>query len=352
MHSFTYSTINNTNLGLEELNKEYKEIYLNNISNFFTDKELDIFMNTHKINKSKFNKLISTTINLYIINYLPKYIGVFINSNISGNLYFGINDFGNIVGIPFFGNLNESLISQTIYETKKFLRSNYSNNLIDEILTNIKIDICEINNNSINKSDYIQNLNDFQKINDQIKVEWINYLIKYQEWHKEISKYSAKLSAFLDSAEIRQEIAEWVRLHKTKIQFKKYDLEKIAKIYENNIFINRNISFDFLDLIRNDYSHPIKWLIDFKDYKQIEIKKNKPNHPTIKPLKEYNFKFCSNIDNISYLLKKLKCKFYILKFTIPLFIKPENRCIEYFSEKQSKWLYKSRILTKSGPGCL
>jgi hypothetical protein len=351
MHTFTYSTINNTNLGLEELNKEYKEIYLNNISNSFTDKELDIFMNNNKINKSKFNKLIFNTINSYIMNYLPKYIGVFLNSNISGNLYFGINDIGNIIGIPFFGKLDESSISQTIYETKKFIRSNYSSKFIDNILANIQIEICEINNTSTNKNNYIKNLNDFQKINDEIKIEWIDYLIKYQEWHKEISKYSAKLSTFLESESIRQEIAQWVRLHKTKIQFKKYDLENIAKIYENNIFINRTISFDFLDLIRHDYSHPIKWLIDFKDYKQIEIKKNKPTQPTIKPLKEYNFKFCSNIDNISYLLNRLKCKFYVLKFTIPLFSKFENLHIEYFSEKKSKWVSKSRILTKSGPGC-
>jgi hypothetical protein len=286
------------------------------------------------------------------MNYLPKYIGVFINSNISGNLYFGINDIGNIVGIPFFGDLNESSISNVIFETKKFLRSNYSSKFIDDILTNIKIDICEINNYFTNKTDYIKILNEFQGINKQIKIEWIEYLIKYQDWHKEISKYSAKLSLFLDSEDIRHEIAHWIRSHKTKTQFKKYDLEKIAKIYENNIFINRTISFDFLDLIRNDYSHPIKWLIDFKDFKQMQIKKNKPNQPSIKPLKEYNFKFCSNIENISYLLKKLNCKFYILKFTIPQYNKSDKTYIEYFSQKQSKWLSKSRILINSGPSCL
>ena len=68
----------------------------------------------------------------------------------------------------------------------------------------------------------------------------------------------------------------------------------------------------------------------------------------LKPLKDNYSKFCSNIKNISYLLNKINAKFYILKFSIPIF---KNLPVEYYSEKQSKWLYRSRILINSNPSC-
>jgi hypothetical protein len=350
MHQFVYSKTKLKNFGFEELNKEYKEIFLHNISNFFTNNDLDNFINSSKININKFNKLISVTINLYIMNYLPKYIGVFINSNISGDLYFGINDIGDTIGIPFFGNLNTAAISDAIYQTKLYLRSYTSEEIVDNILSNIKVEICEISKYDTTKNQFLENLYNFQEIDKKINNDWVNYCFKYNNWHKQILKYSIKLSKFLDLEEMRHEIALWIRSYKNKAVYSNNDLERIARIYDNNIFIDKKICVDFIESIRYDYTHPVKWLIEFKDYKISEIKKQKPIAPIIKPLKDNIIKFCSNIKNISYLLNRLNCKFYVLKFHIPLFHNSIN--IEHYSEKQSKWLYRSRILNNSGPSCL
>lgn len=53
------------------------------------------------------NKLILKNLRLYIEYYLPKYIGNFSVSNMNGNLYFGVSDFGIIEGIPYNGNITE-----------------------------------------------------------------------------------------------------------------------------------------------------------------------------------------------------------------------------------------------------
>jgi len=347
MHTFTYSKIKTSNFGYEQLNKEYKEVFLKNIFDFFSEDELLDFINNYVLNKIKFNKLILQTIILYIKNYLPKYITVFINSNIIGDLYFGIDDIGNTIGIPYFGILDEKLISNTINNIKILLRS-YNLDLIDNMLSNIKIEICELEEIDTTKNEFINNLYNFEEINKKINQNWLDYFDKYKIWHKNILKYSVKLSNFLKSDEIRNEIANWIRSYKKINEFKKYDLEKIAKIYENNIFIDKKISIDLIDSIRYNYEHPIKWLIDFKDYKILEIKKEKPLQPMLKPLKDNYSKFCSNIKNILYLLNKINAKFYILKFSIPIC---NNLPIEYYSEKQSKWLHRSRILINSNPSC-
>lgn len=346
--------INSQNVGLEDLDKEYKELFLHKINTHYSEEQLYNFINGQNINSHLFNRLITNTINTYIINYLPKYIAAFINSNINGDLYFGIQDNGNIVGIPFFGELDKSVISWAINQCHVYLKAyNINNNkindnIINKILKNIKIEISTIENFICNQQDYSQTLDDFINLDNNIRQEWKIYFEKYHLWHNDIMKYSCKLSDFLDCESIRNEIAIWIKSFSSNPKFKKFDLDGIAKMYQNNEYINRNISMDLLDTVRYDYSHPLKWLIDFKDYKHVTIKKQRPLQPLIKPLKNIYGKFCCNIKNISYLLQKQGYSFYILKFSIPSI---KNIYIEYFSTKQNQWLYRSRKMNSLGP-CL
>ena len=45
---------------------------------------------------------------------IPKYISSFSGSNISGELYIGIDDYGEITGIPYYGILQKSTILNII----------------------------------------------------------------------------------------------------------------------------------------------------------------------------------------------------------------------------------------------
>ena len=349
---FKTSSIDKSNIGMESLTREYKEVFLHCIEKYFTEKDLIEFIKINKINEYKFNKAISTTIRSYILSYLPKYIGAYNNAKIIGDLYFGIDDIGDKIGIPFFGTLNKKTILRALNQTHVYLRA-YDNGklnkeLINFILQNISIDISHINENISNEHDHISNLNEFTEIDKSVQQEWANYFEKYYLWHKEIMFYSTKLSNFLDSIPIRIEIANWIRTFINNPKFKKYNLEEIAVIYETNGYINKDISFDVLDLVRHDYSHPLKWLMDFKDYKHITLKRQKPYSPLIKPIKNIYSKFCNNIKNISYPLQEQGAKFYIIKFTIPFI---ENSWFEFYSDKQRKWYSKSRVNTDRGPAC-
>ena len=353
MHKIIVDNINNENFGTEELNKEYKEFFLNELNLYFSEEEIINFLNNYIINKNKFNILVMSTLNKYILLYLPKYIGVFINSKLSGDLYFGIDDNGEKIGIPFFGIPNIEMISQSINECKIYLKSYYKNiidnNFIDLILDNITVDILLLNDANNKKEEYLFNLIEYNKINKDIIENWNKYLEKYKEWHTEILYYSDKLSNFLISKEIRLEIADWIKTHIDNPIFKNIDLEKIIDKYKSDELIHSEISIDIIYNIKYDYSHPLKWLIDFKDYKHKTIKKKKPYPPLLRPKNDVYQKFSININNIFYPLHKQNCQFYIIKFAIPLI--NNNISIEYYSDKKKRWYKKFRIILNTGPSC-
>merc|ERR1711907_407116 len=65
----------------------------------------------------KLQPVIIKNLNIYIDSYLPKYICTFINTNINGTFYIGINDYGEITGIPFMYEMKQELIIDLIKES-------------------------------------------------------------------------------------------------------------------------------------------------------------------------------------------------------------------------------------------
>ena len=128
---FKTSSIDKSNIGMESLTREYKEVFLHCIEKYFTEKDLIEFIKINKINEYKFNKAISTTIRSYILSYLPKYIGAYNNAKIIGDLYFGIDDIGDKIGIPFFGTLNKKTILRALNQTHVYLRA-YDNGKLNK----------------------------------------------------------------------------------------------------------------------------------------------------------------------------------------------------------------------------
>ena len=80
----------------ESLYVEFKEFCLQEE----TEVDYSIVKTGIITNKEKFNNDIYKNIRIYFYKYLPKYISAFINSNIKGQLIIGVNDFGEVTGIP------------------------------------------------------------------------------------------------------------------------------------------------------------------------------------------------------------------------------------------------------------
>ena len=124
------------NFGREGFDKEYKEIVLKDISKYFNKDEIKGFLvYNSKLNYSKFNRMIQEILKEYFNSYLPKYISIFSNARISGNMYFGISDCGIIEGFPWHGKLTNKIIKKLI---KSVIESNHSRGIrIDDFDENM-----------------------------------------------------------------------------------------------------------------------------------------------------------------------------------------------------------------------
>ena len=110
----------------ETLQNEYKEFCIKtNIYNYYTQEELDDIIKTGKLTK-QFNNMILDNLKLYCDIYVPKYASAFTNSRIkNGNIQIGVNDHGEVTGIPYNGELLEPDIIKLVETSKqKYLFKN------------------------------------------------------------------------------------------------------------------------------------------------------------------------------------------------------------------------------------
>ena len=149
----------NENIGFETLYIEYKKFTLNLYGLPFEHKELEEYCNTNTLIPN-FNNYIIKNLNMYINTYLIKNICGFLNSNIEGHFYIGIDDFGNIKGIPYLGLFPLYYIYVYIYiiiywcvNSNEYISSIYNKITIKFI----KVEFCKNINNKIHPQIYKYN---------------------------------------------------------------------------------------------------------------------------------------------------------------------------------------------------
>jgi len=324
--------------GQEILEEEFKTLTLgNDIANML---KYGIFNNDRKINKRYFDEIMKEIIYENIKKYLPKYTTTFINSGINGKLIFGITDYGTIEGIPFFGNLLDIDIMSYVH---KILIDNLNDNNEDEdliqIIQNIDIEIIELEINEmlldeqhiVRYNKMIEKINYKQQIID-------NYEMKYKKWLENMSKYSGKLSDFINNIILRSELLKYVSQNGGP--------ENVIEFLMSQETVNYEFKYENVKDIYTDRNNYLYWIITYKDYILQVNKKNKPEVPYFKPFYHNKISFFRHIGNVRNHLLKQGCKFYIFKFHIKE-DKIKNQ-IKY-KDLNGKWIISNRINTKDGP---
>ena len=314
----------------ETLENEYKEFCIKtNIYNYYTQEDLNYIITTGKLDEN-FNNMIKDNLKLYSDIYIPKYASGFANSQIqNGKLQIGVNDNGEVTGIPFFGNIQKSYIKKLVENAKeKYLLKN--------VKTNIHITKLKYNHHLI--TDRIQDIvKETKKSNKIYKLIQDNYFFERQKWVTEVLKYSVKLSTIIQNEYTRKKFYIWLKKNKCPM----YN-EIIRSKWEDVESINNKRS-----LIINK-SNIIHWIALYKDETMTKLQNIKPENPNINKFFNSSVYLMTHLTDMRVKLLKNNNSLNYYKIDI-IFDTQSNEDVSY-KKVNRPYIYKSyRKNNDSGP---
>jgi hypothetical protein len=303
----------------ERINIEYKEFcFKTNLFDVYKKKDLRVMIQSGKV-LNDFNDLIKKNIKKYIQSYVPRYASSFHNCKLNNEykLYIGINDYNEVTGIPYNGNLKK-------YNSHLQDHVNYilNSRVDDKCCVSVSCEIKEVLiDEDILDDEYLESiLGSYEEKKEQYDKEYSKYIIDKRKWILDIYKYKGKLQEVINNDEI-------------KLEFVKYLEEKnLLKCFKEVFLKNHEIPSDSIKYVKKSPTEMVHWLIKFKDEKVKSLLDVKPKEP-----------FIPKILNIEYcLLTKLSClrkrfvKNGVRYYTILLRFKCCKNCKNIVSFKDEK----------------
>ena len=346
------------NIGFRETFEiELKEFTLNidPVIYFDTSEIIDI-VNTGNIStkEATFNSMILDNINHYFKYYLPKYMSVFGNSqsnsqiiNLNAKLYIGVNDFGEITGVPFVGNLPSIYLESMLSSIEYFI--NVPSGDIKKLIAAIKINIIEL----IKDLEYIDNsieniIKDFFEKKNKYEQEYFESVKLRHIWKTKLDYYFTKIHDYANKKEYRILVSEFIR------NSPDYDISKhkhLCDILDSDEHIYISKEGSDICTRKLDKQDIVYWITECKDTIVKKIKSEKPPKPVY-------INYSSNIHAIHLgLLSNLRNKFvknnkninyYLIEIQLPCNYEEPI----YFKNLESdKWMQRTRTLINGVPSC-
>lgn len=338
------------NLGNETLYKEYK------LFNFFSaGLGIDNEISTLLINNKKwiFNNNVIENLKCMFKMYLPKYTCAYLSNNMleDSYLYFGIDDFGDIIGIPYEGELSENFIKSYCQKIIK-KKCIYDGDLFKHInieLIKINYTKFEVNNTHPYYLEYKKNIKKYNQ-------EKNKYLKKKEVWSKLNERYNGKLSDLVNNIDTRYELINFIEnknpndicLKILKKKFKMPSCAGMPKIWHIG-FYYKVCTFEDTITLKEEIELIFKWVGMWKDSMLSFVKYIKPYFYYKIPSYLYPLNILMFVKPmIKYWISNNKLNLYIIKFT---FNKKQKLNILY-KNIFDEWLTCKRVTSENGPCCI
>jgi len=337
----------------ESLQDEFKEFVLRLDPELFTDSSHFKEIIDTGILPNYFNDIVLENIFHYFRIYLPKYISAFANCEEleEGFLYFGVNNSGEITGIPFKGEISEVFLSCLIEKIKQKLSlDSKDKSFIDDLFEEIQIEFIKLEKNL----DYLED-NATEEIKDRIekynkyKDEFKEFSFERSKWLDEVMSFNNKISYMILDPKIRSDIAAFTRKHAQG------DLAilKQAEILESDEKIEILNGIQLNDY-KNSTDNVYYWVMTYKDMIIQEIRSRKP----VKPVLSFNppdnmyvtyFQLLTKL-RYKFIINNSECNYYLIKIRIP---GKKKRDIYYqHPYYDDRWIKKIRSINEQGPCCI
>lgn len=253
----------NDYIGDEDLYTEFKEFSFHNSDLILSNQLAESYCRDYKFD---FNSHVLKNLERYIQRYLPKYTCAFLNVNVEGTLYFGVNDFGFVKGIPFQGNIPIHTIKKRIFD---IIQTNIKNPFDQDFDLNklISIDITKINNPPEPTKAIPQTFSNFlakKKIHTKALNEFIK---KNNKWKVRFNYFTQKLIDLVNNEESRYLLIEYIRnIDPTS---------NVISMLESDYILEYKCH-DEVTNVKNTPTEPYYWVCKWKDDMIRLLKKSKP----------------------------------------------------------------------------
>lgn len=326
----------------ENISIELKSFHLTNIN------ELSIEDITRIIKTGKwcddFEEIINRNLSDFIHNVIPKYISCFNNAKINGILYLGVDDSGEISGIPYSKSIPVDLIKTSITNS---IKNNIkcSKVLHSEIIDNIDIDVIPLESDINILTDSAQKFYNIYsknviKLNDYME----EYNIKRYMWLHRLGLYSQKLNLVLNTTKYRNELKQKIIDEDTEKQAT--HLVELLSSDECLILDHDNIHDE---AERINKKRLFYWIAKFRDDMITLIRKERPEKIM------FNFKYyprhiLCNLPDLRYKFVKNDVKYYMIKINCNRVNLDDEFLFKFLNS--NKWNYRVRIQDNTGPKCI
>ena len=332
--------------GSETTQLEFKEFCLKINKNELINNEKIITMIENDTIDECLQYLIQYNLKEYINCLIPKYLTCFGSASMNGEIIIGVNDYGEITGIPIHNSINIKNIKNNLLNCIKNtininVKSN-TENLYKYI--NIKFHKLEIDDNILNKQDEIYEYYEkyCEKIienNDIIS----DYYHKKALWSNELQRYCTKLSNIVNTTKSRNELIEYFKI-KNKDKNNKNELIELL-LTKKVIIVPRGMKI--AEELKNKKGI-IYWLTEYKDAMVRMMLEKKPKKPTnIYSINLYNHFL--RLSPLTQRLLKNNYDYYILKIQFNLETIHDELSYKY--SKNDKWITRCRTIVDGNPCC-
>jgi len=317
-------------IGMEQIDCEYKIFNFNPLKLSIEDGNKYLSSGLFCFNDS-----VDETLYNYIQIYLPKYLCSFFNP-ISmlkqAELYFGVNDDGKVIGIPYNGIIQENFINHLIDKVFTSHIKFISTQIKNKIRQLVKVEIIPVSKTKINtnqiksnkKSIYLKYINDLNEIKKQNRI----YRKNRDGWNKMCDLDNLKLCDMINDFNTRKYIWKYIkaRTNYMKKQFvNKYShlspycdvysyWDLMADVKSNKKFTPMKIGS--MSIIYENNLDIYKWIVVWKDSKFSMLKLAKPKKPIKKIDSYYPIFLLSKVHKMipEWVKKNPELNLYVIKF--------------------------------------
>lgn len=324
-------------IGPETLFTEYKEFSFFK-SGFFSDStQIEMYCKT---NTFDFTPLVLSSLELYIKQYIPRYVSSFWNGSIeNGYLYIGVNDYGMIKGIPI-KNVNKdelyTWLQKTIEKCKaKYIPKKYKKNIL------ITFDLNSVSNPQMPSTDLHPDYIEYTHKKEAFEDRYRMFLQTYDDWKQRFSIINCKLVDIVNTPKYRVQLQDFIR--------KMDPYNPIINLLDTDFMLEYKTGDEMRSTNFNE-TNPYYWVTLFKDKWIDEYKKAKPIFTEIF-YKNVPYNLMIGGEMIPYWMNyNTDMHLYVIKINIQL--KPTLETMYYYDSICNKNIKCKRVIDKGQPVCI